>query len=85
MLVSQPGPEVSRIEAQPVFKRLEQTFRRLQLLYSSVFTSGLVLGMPCAALQPTSKPGRPHKQISDIAVYQVGRLTASSRARQGCK
>ena len=61
MLVSQPGPEVSRIEARPVFKRPEQTFRRLQLLHSSVFTSELVLGMPCAALQPTSKPGRPLK------------------------
>jgi hypothetical protein len=84
MLVSQPGPEVSRIEARPVFKRPEQTFRRLQLLHSSVLTSELVLGMPCAALQPTSKPGRPHDR-SENAVYQVGAFIASSRARWGCK
>jgi hypothetical protein len=51
------GPPVRSLTG---IKRLERNYLRLQLLHlPDVFTRELVLGMPCSALKPTSKPGRP--------------------------
>ena len=45
-------------------KLLESKFRRLRLYLFQLYLRGnLSLGMPCTALQPTSKPGQPQTEI----------------------
>jgi len=53
-----PGPARKLAGVRSGLKRPERNARRWRLLISSRFTRGLVLGMPCSASRPPSKPGR---------------------------
>lgn len=68
----QPDPSVNRCRARRV-KRRERNARRWRLLIASSFTRELVLGMHNTALQPTSKPGRPHCSVNILAELQISR------------
>ena len=55
-------------------KRLERKFRRLRLYLFQLYLRGnLSLGMPCTALQPTSKPGQPQNNfiITDMTTIKT--------------
>src|SRR5687768_18224047 len=56
-------------------RRLERNARRWRLSDSRLDLRGdLVLGMPCAASLPTSKPGRPRNRVSKTK--KLGESTA---------
>ena len=69
-----PNPTHGRAGvASSRIKLLESKFRRLRLYLFQLYLRGnLSLGMPCTALQPTSKPSRPRK--SGFAIQDAEKI-----------